>query len=161
MTKRWMMIATLLGCAATGAEAQTIPDYVDNRSDGASLIKSLYNAVNRREYARAYSYFSGEKPAVDYQSFVAGYADTEKVEFVTGEIETEGAAGSAYSSVPVAIRATDTKGKQTVFAGCYIIRVVDPAIQEPPYHPLHIETANLQQANGPLEAALPKACEAK
>src|SRR5690606_3466283 len=43
----------------TSAEAQPAqPDtYLDDRSTSESLIASLYNALSRQEYLRAYSYY--------------------------------------------------------------------------------------------------------
>jgi len=142
-------------CLAAAAQDQA---YVDDRSDGAALIRSLYNAINRQEYARAYSYFSEEKPPSDYRSFVEGYAKTVDVQVITGMVTTEGAAGSIYAPVPVAVKSTEKGGKERVFAGCYIARIVNAAIQEPPFTPLHIESAELEEVKGPLEQALPKVC---
>ncbi|HTO34501.1 MAG TPA: hypothetical protein VL202_25510 [Pararhizobium sp.] len=144
-----------LFASALPAQAQDIP-YIDDRSDGAALVKSLYNAINRREFSRAYSYFS--EPFDDYPSFVKGYAKTVDVEVITGKVTTEGAAGSIYAPVPVAIKSTEEGGKARVFAGCYITRIVNAAIQEPPFSPLHIESAELEEVDGPLEKVLPKVC---
>ncbi|MBP1857637.1 hypothetical protein [Rhizobium herbae] len=148
--------AVLTGsCLPASAQEQA---YIDDRSDGAALIRSLYNAINRQEYARAYSYFSAETPPSDYRSFVEGYAKTVDVQVITGTVTTEGAAGSLYAPVPVAVKSTEKGGKEHVFAGCYITRIVNAAIQEPPFTPLHIESAELEEVKGPLEQALPKTC---
>lgn len=147
--------SALAGCGPE-ASAQGQAAYLDDRSDGAALIRSLYNAINRQEYARAYSYFS--KPFNDYQSFVQGYAKTVSVQVITGTVMPEGAAGSIYAPVPVAIKSTEKGGKEHIFAGCYITRIVNAAIQEPPFSPLHIESAELEEVDGPLEKALPKVC---
>ncbi|OBZ97274.1 hypothetical protein ADU59_05330 [Pararhizobium polonicum] len=152
----FLTAAALTGsCLAALAQDQA---YVDDRSDGAALIRSLYNAINRQEYARAYSYFGEEKPPGDYRSFVEGYAKTVDVQVITGTVTTEGAAGSLYAPVPVAVKSTEKGGKEHVFAGCYITRIVNAAIQEPPFTPLHIESAELEEVKGPLEKALPKVC---
>jgi hypothetical protein len=147
--------ATLAGSAAY-AGAQDQAAYSDDRSDGAALVRSLYNAIDRHEYARAYSYFS--KPMDDYRTFVSGYAKTVDVQVMIGTVTQEGAAGSIYAPVPVAIKSTEKGGKEQIFAGCYIIRIVNAAIQEPPFSPLHIESAELEEVTGPLERALPKVC---
>lgn len=152
----FLTAAALSGsCFAVLAQDQA---YSDNRSDGAALVRSLYNAINRQEYARAYSYFSEEKPPSDYRSFVRGYATTVDVQVITGKVTTEGAAGSIYAPVPVAVKSTEKGGKERIFAGCYITRIVNAAIQEPPFTPLHIESAELEEVDGPLEKALPKVC---
>ena len=140
------------------AQQQVEPQYVDDRSDGAALIRSLYNAINRKEYPRAYSYFSEDKNVVDYPTFAKGYAGTADVKVFIGSVKPEGAAGSLYSPVPVAIESTQTDGKVRVFAGCYITRMANSAVQEPPFTPLHIESAELKEIEGPAENAVPKAC---
>ena len=114
-------------------------------------MRSYYNAIARQEYARAWSYFGDAKPVKDYDTFVAGYAATAAIELRAGPVEPEGAAGSLYESVPVAFAATGTDGKVTVFAGCYVTRLLQPANQEPPFAPLQIESAKLHTAAMPLE----------
>ncbi|MFO1144700.1 MAG: hypothetical protein U1E59_20450 [Amaricoccus sp.] len=153
-----LRLAPLLALAGAPAFAQEPPAYVDDRSDGAALVRSYYNAIERQEYARAWSYFGDEKPVKDFATFAAGYADTATIELRTGAVEPEGAAGSIYQSVPVAFSATGADGKVAVFSGCYVTRLLQPANQEPPFAPLHIESAKLHAASGTLEAALPKDC---
>ena len=43
-------------------------NYQDDRSSPESLIRSLYNAINHHEYARAWSYY-GEAPATDFTTY--------------------------------------------------------------------------------------------
>ncbi len=133
------------------------PDYLDDRSDPAALIRSLYNAVNRKEYARAYSYFSNPT-APDAETYAEGYADTDHVDLVTGPVFEEGAAGSTYFDLPVAIEATRTDGGTAVFAGCYTMRLANPQIQAEDFTPLHIESAKLKPSNQALDDALPANC---
>lgn len=142
---------------AAFAFAQEQP-YLDDRSDAAALVRSLYNAVNRREYARAWAYFGENKPAKDLQAFTKGYADTERVDVETGSISSEGAAGSIYFSVPVAIRATAMDGSGKVFAGCYTARLANPQIQAADFTPMHIEEGALKPAEGELADILPAQC---
>ncbi len=74
------LLAAALAAAALPAFAAP-PAYLDDRSTAAALVRSFYNAVNRREYARAYSYF-GDHAAQPYAGFAAGYADTVSVSVV-------------------------------------------------------------------------------
>jgi hypothetical protein len=147
------LAALLLLATASAATADT-PAYLDDRSDPAALVRSLYNAVARGEYARAWSYFGDPKPVADYAAFAAGYADTTAIELVTGAVTTEGAAGSIYGTVPVALAATTAAGIR-VFAGCYTTRAVQPAIQEPPFRPIEIVRGELHPAHGALADLLP------
>ncbi|WP_428426882.1 hypothetical protein [Pararhizobium sp.] len=147
--------AAILAGSTLHASAQD-QAYIDDRSDGPALVRSLYNAINRHEFARAYSYFSA--PVDSYEAFVKGYEKTVDVQILIGSVTQEGAAGSIYAPVPVAIKSTEKGGKEKIFAGCYITRIVNAAIQEPPFAPLHIESAELEKVAGPLEKALPKVC---
>lgn len=153
---------TALTCAAPANAAETLtpPAYVDDRSSPDALVRSLYNAVNRREYARAWSYFS-EPPAASFDAFVDGYADTESVDVATGRPSSDGAAGSVFHAIPVAIRATNTAGEETTFAGCYRIRAINPGIQDPPYRPLQIVKGALKPAGSFsfLANELPEDCD--
>jgi hypothetical protein len=151
--------AGVLLLLATAAAADE-PVYRDDRSDPAAIVRSLYNAVARGEYARAWSYFGDGKPVADYAGFAAGYAGTTAVELVVGAVTTEGAAGSRYGTVPVAVAATTASGTQ-VFAGCYTTRMLQPAIQEPPFRPLEIVSDRLHPAHGALADALPACGDAR
>lgn len=136
------------------------PPFRDDRSSPAAIVASLYDALDRHEYARAWSYFGDPKPVAGYAAFVAGYADTAAIALHLGTVTTEGAAGSIYGAVPVAIAATATDGTSRVFAGCYTTRQVQPSIQEPPFLPLEIVSGTLSPADGPAEAAVPENCPA-
>ena len=158
----------LTGISMTAAMAQESPTYQDDRSSATSLIQSLYNAIDRKEYLRAWSYYASntvasaddEAAKADYETFKKGYANTEFVTLLTGEETEEGAAGSTYYKLPVAIDAVDGAGKHTQFTGCYTMRLAQPTVQDaPPYQPLHIESGELKPASGELEAILPKTCE--
>ncbi|RUM98050.1 DUF1176 domain-containing protein [Pseudaminobacter arsenicus] len=147
-------VSMLLAQSAAAAE----PAYLDDRSDAASLVRSLYNAINRQEYSRAWEYFGDVKPAKDFNGFVAGYEQTSEVEVITGDAGVEGAAGSTYFNIPVAILARNKDGSEAVFAGCYTARLVNPQVQEPPFSGLHIEKGVLKPVEGPLAEALPASC---
>ena len=158
--KKALAAAVLVCAVALPSVASADDKYLDNRSDAASLVRSLYNAVNRKEYARAWDYYGDQKPAKTYDKFVQGYADTQRVDVATGAVSEEGAAGSIFYSVPVAIKATDSKGNQKTFAGCYTARLAQPQIQEPPFQPMHIEKGQLKPVDGggPLSNDLPESC---
>lgn len=144
------------------AAAQEPPAYRDDRSSGTAVIQSLYNAINRQEYLRAWSYFdsAAEDPTADYEAFKKGYAETASVTLLTGPESSEGAAGSTYYTVPAAIDAMDSSGRHKSYAGCYTLRLAQPTIQDaPPFHPLHIVKGDLHEAEGALTDILPASCE--
>lgn len=134
------------GLLAAPALAQEQPDYLDDRSDPQAVISSYYNAIDRKEYARAYGYF-GEGAAPAYDAWVAGYADTASVAVGFGEMAQEGAAGSIYYTVPVTLEVSRTDGTSARFAGCYTLRLAQPLNQEPPFEGIHIEDAKLHEAS--------------
>ncbi|MGE6784984.1 hypothetical protein ACQKGL_20930 [Ensifer adhaerens] len=140
--------------------AQESVAYVDDRSDGAALVHSLYNAINRKEYARAYGYFGDKKPAGSFKSFTSGYERTVSVEVKVGKVKTEAGAGSIYSAVPVAVKSVEKRGRVRFFAGCYVTRIINPSLQVPPFTPYQIEAARLREVKGPLDQALPAVCNA-
>jgi hypothetical protein len=142
------------------AAPQTPPEYLDNRSTPETLIQSYYNAINRGEYARAYSYYSPDNPPQPFPQFQAGYENTASVEVRFGKAVGEGAAGSAYWSQPLAIKSAAKDGTATVFNGCYRLRLANPAIQGVPYVPLSILDGTLEKSEKPFEESVPEGCEA-
>lgn len=152
----------LLCLAPSAALAQGSPAYLDNRSTAASLVRSLYNAISLKQYARAWSYFGGPKPAADYAAFAAGYKTTGRVRVAVGKMQSEGAAGSIYTTVPVAIAARQAGGDVDIYAGCYLTRMLEPQIEAPAFKPLFIVKGRLVQrslaAGQNLSAVLPKSC---
>jgi hypothetical protein len=61
--------------------------YLDDRSTPSGLMLSYVNALNRKEYLRAYSYW--ENPQQDlgsYEQYQQGYQDTASVEAELGQI---------------------------------------------------------------------------
>jgi hypothetical protein len=154
---RHLFIATLILSGMAGL-AHAEPAYLDDRSDPAKLVGSLYNAINRKEYARAYSYFTNPMPK-EFEAFVKGYADTASVDLLTGTVTADAAAGNRYYGVPVAIRATTNGSEEQIFAGCYTLHMANAAIQAPTFRPLAIEKASLKKSDkSNLEEALPASC---
>lgn len=157
----------ILGCLmAMGLTAPVLadeepsepPPYRDDRSDPVAVVQSFYNAVSRGEYARAWSYFGATKPSPSFEAFAKGYEDTDSVFVATGTPGMEGAAGSTYYSLPVAILAFGKDKTERVFAGCYTLRLANPSIQGPPFTGLSIEKAELKPAEAPYDGQVPKSC---
>ena len=141
--KLWPLALLLLTAPAL---AQDEPDYLDDRSTPEAVISSYYNAINRAEYARAYSYF-GADFAPGYDRWAAGYADTSRVDVSFGQSAQEGAAGSIYWTLPVKLDVTTTDEQHSYYAGCYTLRLAQPAVQAPPFQPLHIVSGNLEKVD--------------
>jgi hypothetical protein len=153
------MLRALLTClmsVASFESAMANEAYLDDRSTAPALVHSLYNAINRGEYARAWGYFI-EPPALSIEKYAAGYADTERVRLQTGSVSEEGAMGSSYYELPIAIEATSRDGSVAVFSGCYTLRRGN-LHTEAEFQPLRIVSGSLKRSNSPLEDALPRRC---
>lgn len=118
--------------------------YIDDRSTPSGIIISYFNAVNRHEYLRAYSYW--KDPATQLgslNSFSNGYAKTASVELVLGQITGSAGAGQAYYTVPAIIKGTATNGQKANYAACYVVHISQPGFQaEPPFAPMSIIRGN-------------------
>jgi hypothetical protein len=140
------IVACMLALLFTSPTLAQESTYLDDRSTPEAVVSSYYNAINRSEYARAYSYFDpGTAPG--YDPWEMGYSDTGHVEVSFGQSAQEGAAGSTYWTLPVKLDVTSTEGQHAFFAGCYTLRLAQPAIQSPPFQPLHIVEGNLKKVD--------------
>lgn len=98
------------------------------------VIEQYYEAINVRDYPRAWSLWSdsGRASGQTLPEFAAGFAETSQVRVDVGAPgRIEGAAGSRFIALPVTIHAVEVAGSRS-FAGTYTLRrsVVDGATQE-------------------------------
>ncbi len=114
--------------------------------DPAQFVRDYYDALNRREFARAYTYWGnvGTMSKQTFTQFQQGFAATDHVVIDLGTPQGGGAAGSTFIDVPVVIVATNSKQtKQTkqTFCGTYTLR----HLNVPPFDQfgLHIEQAKI------------------
>ncbi len=62
-------------------------NYIDDRSTPSQVIVSLYNAINRQEYLRAYNYWINPATLLgNFNSYANGFQDTASVDLVFGQI---------------------------------------------------------------------------
>ena len=93
----------------------------DERNDPVATLASYYNAINDRDYHRAYGFW--ETPSSSFEQFARGFAGTEHVRIlVEPSPRIEGAAGSAFAEISTIVVATTRGGNERVFAGCYVMR---------------------------------------
>ncbi len=145
---------------AEAAGGVTLPDYRDDRSTPQALIESYYNAVNRKEYVRAYSYYAEGSREPDFKAFVKGFEHTKAVRVAVRKTEPDPGAGQIYWSAPVAIEAETDDGKKEVFSGCYTIRMTQPGMQEaPPFKPMELMSGSLTKSPLEFEKSVPEDCE--
>ncbi len=138
------------GGMATGKPESIGSDvYLDDRSDGAEVVRSYYNAINRSEYARAYSYWESNLPAstlAPFDQFQQGYANTKGVKLTIGNVTTDAGAGQRYTSVPVTIVASMNDGSTQTYVGCYVTHLAVPEIQtSPPFQPMSLMRATVNK----------------
>lgn len=93
----------------------------EDPGDPLATLASYYDAINARDYRRAFSYW--DSPTTSFERFASGFADTDRVRvLVEPSARVEGAAGSAYADVSTIVVATTKAGNERVFAGCYVMR---------------------------------------
>lgn len=151
-----MLAMALAVGVALPAAGQGISDYRDDRSTPEAIVESLYNAIARNEFARAWGYFI-DPPAATYDAYVDGFADTASVEIEIGAVAGDCGAGTCHYEVPVILHAIDNGGALTSFSGCYVVREVNAGAQTPPFRPLGIVSGTfaVADANNP---AFPEDC---
>jgi hypothetical protein len=90
-------------------------------NDPIAALADYYNAINARDYKRAFGYW--ESPPSSFDKFARGFADTGRVTLlVDPSIRIEGAAGSAFADISTVVIADTRGGNERVFAGCYVMR---------------------------------------
>ena len=93
----------------------------DERSDPLQTLASYYNAINARDYRRAFRLW--DSPPSSYEQFARGFADTDRIRLlVEPSTRVDGAAGSVYAEIPTIVISTTRNGNERVFAGCYVMR---------------------------------------
>ena len=144
---------TVLNFARDSAEE---PDDgpTDDRSDPVEALSAYYNAINARNYRRAYRFW--EAPASSYEQFVSGFADTQSVRFlIDPTVRHEGAAGSAYVEIPTIVIANTRGGSERTFAGCYVMRRSN--VQSGPWQIYRADISTVR-SNARLSRILSQAC---
>jgi hypothetical protein len=137
-------------------------NFLDNRSGPIETVSSFLNSLNLKQYVRAYYYY--QDPAAypgPYGPYAAGYADTDVITVTFGNVQTEGAAGSLYYKVPLALHVLTTSNSKQTFVGCYTLRLAQPTIQgAPPFQPMGIIAGKFNQVNNNTDVnpLLPAAC---
>lgn len=116
--------------------------------DAAAVVRRYYGAIDARQYEQAYQLWAGGGGASGQSaaSFADGFAGTAGVTVQTGMPgQVEGAAGSRYVRVPVAIRAVHVDGSEHTYEGSYTLRraVVEGATAE--QREWRIDSADLHQ----------------
>ena len=119
------MILALLAAGSLGA---SVPAADKTPAAARAVVRRYYAAIERRQYRAAYREWSGEGAASgqSYAAFAHGFARTAHTRVVAGPpTDGEGAAGSLFITVPVAVTATLKSGARQRFRGFYVLRRVN------------------------------------
>jgi len=103
--------------------------------EAIDVVRDYYAAINARNYAQAFALWSdgGRASGQSPQQFANGFARTNGVSVeVMAPGRIDGAAGSRYIEVPVALTATQDDGSHRKYVGAYTLRraVVEGATPE-------------------------------
>ncbi|MCL4466838.1 MAG: hypothetical protein M1389_12580 [Chloroflexi bacterium] len=139
--------------------------YLDDRSDGVQVVRSYYNAINRHEYVRAFSYWESDSTELGtFRQFQEGFANTASVQLVTGTQTSGVGAGQLYYSVPVGLVAQNADGGTRTYVGCFTLHLGSPYAQALlPFLPVGIRSADITEVtNGTdVNPLLGNACPAR
>ncbi len=137
-------------------------NYIDDSSTPSQVIVSYYNAIDRQEYLRAYSYWSDPATSLgSYTSFANGYANTASVDLVFGQITGDPGMSQVYYTIPVILKATAKDNTRTNYAACYVVHESNPDVYgAPPISPMSIAQGSAQASsvNASDAAVLASAC---
>ena len=137
-------------------------NFLDNRSGPIETVSSFLNALNLKQYVRAYYYYQNPStyPGA-FDPYAAGYSNTDVITATFGNVQSEGAAGSIYFKVPLAMKVLTASSTIQTFVGCYTLRLAQPAIQAtPPFQPMGIVAGKFKQLanNTDIAPLLSTAC---
>jgi hypothetical protein len=126
--------------------------------DPVSVLNDYYQAINARDYRRAYSLW--ETPSQTFQQFIRGFAGTNRVRLLVDPApQIEGAAGSSFASIGSLVISTLSNGRERVFAGCYLMRKSNVRDEEEPKKKgWRIYRASLAPASASLLTTLDQRC---
>lgn len=126
----------------------------EERNDPIATLASYYDAINARDYRRAYRFW--DSPPSSFEQFARGFADTDRVRLlVEPSTRVEGAAGSVYAEIPTVVVATMRSGNERVFAGCYVMRRSN--VQDRGWHIYRGEVSQVP-SSARLSRILPQGC---
>jgi len=126
-------IAMLLAQACQPSGTTPPGPAYENLSDPVDLLGSFYNAINRKEYRRAYGYWSSPPDGASLAQFAQGYADTTAVMLVIHPpAQYDAGAGSQYARIRSLLVATHADGSTQTYAGCYTAQRANPQIEGAP-----------------------------
>lgn len=110
--------------SANIAEGDAVAEPPAGTGDALLVMQAYYQAIDEGNYPRAYTYWesNGTASQQSYTVFVQGFTTTDSVTLATGQAQTNAAAGSVYTEVPVVVFPQQRDGSRQSFCGNYRLR---------------------------------------
>jgi hypothetical protein len=110
--------------SANIAQRDVVAEPPASTGDALRVLQAYYQAIDEGNYPRAYTYWenNGTASQQSYTVFVQGFTTTDRVTLVTGQAQTNAAAGSVDTEAPVVVFAQQRDGKVQSFCGNYRLR---------------------------------------
>ena len=137
--------------SVSGSPTQSVASATPIQQAAVQAIRDYYSAISSQDYRRAYLAWDGEGASSQQsvEQFTQGFAHTASTAVEVGTPgRLDGAAGSSYIEIPVAISATTTTGTLQQFRGSYVLRRVNGISgSAPDQRGWHLYSANLTQVS--------------
>jgi SnoaL-like domain len=110
--------------SANIAQADASAEPPASTGDALRVVQAYYQAIDEGNYPRAYTYWesNGTASQQSYTVFVQGFAGIDSVTLATGQAQTNAAAGSVYTELPVVVFPEQRDGSRPSFCGTYRLR---------------------------------------
>jgi hypothetical protein len=110
--------------SATITEVDTSAEPPASTGDALQVLQAYEQAIDAGNYPRAYTYWesNGTASQQSYTVFVQGFASTDSIALATGQAQTNAAAGSVYTEVPVVVLGQQRDGSRQSLCGTYRLR---------------------------------------
>lgn len=119
--------------------------FLDDRSNPIQVVRSYYNAINRKELARAYSYWlpnASPKPPT-FEVFQKDFAAITVTQLETGKTFNDKTGDTVYYYVPITAYTRQANNRLVTYVGCYTI--AQPQSTAPPFVPMGIYAVDLEE----------------
>ena len=158
-----ILLAVLLPMQVLAQQPTPLPPpplAYENLDSPVDLLASYYNAINLRDYQRAYGYWSS--PPLSFDVFANGFTETASAQLIVQPpTRAEVAAGTVYVSIPVVLVANHFDGTTHTFAGCFTTRksnLSPPDIPEEDVWHLHQADLDVVPNSADIPALLAEGC---
>lgn len=117
---------------ANGFPASAAIPFYEDRSGPVEVMQSFYNAINRKEYQRAYGYVEQGQLKVTYDDFLKFYEPIALVTTYFGTPDIGAAAGSQYGTLSFVAVGTYKDASVRTFYGCFTTRRTSDGVSPDP-----------------------------